>query len=67
MSKRPVTAKIRTIWLAAILLLLTLLLYVLANFPALWSEWGPFLLLPIGLLMLFVRKGIVRLTDRPWV
>ena len=67
MSKRPVTAKIRIAWLAAMLLVVALLLYAIANFSTLWNEWGPFVLLPFGLLVFFVKKGIDKLYDRPWV
>ena len=67
MPKRPVTANIRRAWFVAMLLLVALLLYAVANFPALWSEWGPFVLLPFGLLIFFVKMGIDKLYDRPWV
>ena len=66
MPERPVTAKTRAMWSAALLLLVVLLLYVIANFRSLWDDWGPFFLLLLAVLIFFVKKSLDRLSDRPW-
>lgn len=67
MLERPVTSRARAAWIAALLIFLAFLLVALANFSALWAEWGPLILLPFFVAVLFLKKGISKLCDRPWV
>ena len=66
MSGRPVTTKARAAWCAVLLITLAILSVALANFMALWAEWGPFILLPFVLAVLLLRKGMSKLLDHPW-